>query len=347
MRTPQHSHHISVNLSSLLPLQQTPLKQVTKAEDPIATMSDINLPLRQQLQTAPAPTNGTTAAENKRQAHPNTFPCIECPAHFPNAVDRATHLHTAHNIENGFLCQECASSCSDPARSARHANDHARTRFNPPPTLCDFFTCDYRHCSTELTQLHYKEDHVRDGSHQAQCPKCEYSNDSIVGVSVHLLHVHSVEGKANRKAALERRRETELLAAREAAIEAARANPDSSSTETGESKGDSSSLAVKPASKKRSRKTADKDDEEAGDGSSPTPAEPTASKRPRLTRQEQELANANAANSNAFLEAQMAAYNGLNEDEHKQAFLSHKERKRFKMRDKKLKKATPSAAGPA
>lgn len=163
---------------------------------------------------------------------------------------------------------------------------------------------------------------------------------------MHLLHVHSEEGKANRKEALERKK-NELLAAREAAIEAARANSDSSSTETGEGKRGSNPLAVKPASKNRSRKAADEEDEEAGDSSSPAPAEPASAKRRRLTRQEQEDADANAANSNAFLEAQMAAYRGLNEDEHKQAFLSHKDRKKFKMRDKKLKKATPSAPGPA
>jgi len=275
-------------------------------------MPALNLALPPRFAVAPVATNGSMAAANKPQGHPDKFPCIECSEHFANAVDRATHLRAAHDIENGFLCHECVSSCSDKARDARHANDHYHSRGSPRQMTCSSLRCDYESSSTAVLERHGREDHARDDSHQAQCPECAYHNDSIVGVSVHMLHVHSEEGIAKRKEAL-RSIALAKAAAREAKsarIAAARAAADASSStaasSSAETTPDTSSNESSPAiSRKRARE---------------------------MTREEHEEEDAKAANSNAFLESQQAALDAMTEDGRKEIFMTHRERKRLRVK---------------
>ncbi|GAB7334354.1 hypothetical protein MBLNU13_g06370t1 [Cladosporium sp. NU13] len=281
-------------------------------------MSGFRLALPPQLPTARAATNGTIATYGNGQGHPDKFPCIECSSHFTNAASRATHMRTAHTIEDGFLCHECVSSYCDQAQYTRHVNDHFRSRFSPPQRTCPNLKCDYQSSSTDVLERHRRDDHLCDGSHQAQCPTCAYGNDSIVGVSVHMLHVHSKEGAAKRKEALQLKRETDAAAkkaaraAKLARIEERRAAANSSSSNTASSPAETaqdseSSLPAATSSRKRSRADS-----------------------PRMTAEEQWRRDAEAQNSNEFLESQMAVYNAMTKDEREEAMTRHGDRKRLK-----------------
>jgi hypothetical protein len=287
-------------------------------------MPPFNLALPPQLHAARAVTNGngTIVAVEKRQGHPDKYPCIKCSEHFGNAVGRAKHMRSAHGIQNGFLCHECTSSSSEQLRNARHVDKHFHSRPSQLSRACAVLMCDYRHTSPELMQRHREEDHqLSDDSHQPRCPKCDYYNDSVVGVSVHMLHVHSKEGMANRQKALELRREAGATAKRvvcvpkaaltsSAAANASRTAIASSSTEA--TAGDASSPTAQPASRKRAR------------SSSPPPPPP------RLTLAQQEEKDANAAHSNAFLAMQMAARAAMTDEERNLIGLTHKKRKAAK-----------------
>lgn len=227
-------------------------------------------------------------------------------------------MRDAHAFEDGFLCHGCVSSYCEQAQHTRHVNDHFRSRFSPPQRTCPSLKCDYQSSSTDVLERHRRDDHLCDGSHQAQCPECTYHNDSIVGVSVHMLHVHSREGAAKRKEALQLKRERELEAKRaaraakkarieesRAAVNASGSNAESSPAETAPDSESSPPAAA--ASKKRSREDS-----------------------PRMTAEEQRQRDANAANSNAFLASQMAIYDAMTEDEREESMLRHGDRKRLK-----------------
>lgn len=150
-----------------------------------------------------------------------------------------------------------------------------------------------------------------------------------MGVSVHVLHVHSKEGAAKRKEALQLKRERELeakraaRAAKKARIEERRAAANGSSSdavsspaETAlDSEASSPAAAAAASSRKRSREDS-----------------------PRMTAEEQRQRDLEAPNSNAFLESQMAAYDAMTEDERKESMLTHGDRKR-------LRKARAKGAG--
>ena len=308
---PQHRpavHCLSSSKDLLLSQWNHTPNQDINTEDTLATMSGFRLALPPQLPTARAAITSTISNNNKGEAHPNKFPCIECSSHFANAVDRATHMRDAHKIDNGFLCHECVSSCSDQSQFTRHANDHFRSRFSPPQRTCSSLKCDYQSSSQDVLDHHRRDDHSCDGSHQAQCPKCAYRNDSIVGVSVHMLHVHSKEAVAKRKEALQLKRESAaatkraaraaklaLVAERRAAVKASSSNAASSPAETAQDP-ESSPAA---ASKKRSH-------------------------------EEEEAEDAKLPNSNAFLEKQMAEYEALTKEGKDEMMATHGERKRLK-----------------
>jgi len=290
-------------------------------------MSGFRLALPPQLPTARAATNSTVATSSNGQAHPDRFPCIECSSHFVNAAGRATHMRTAHTIEDGFLCHECVSSCCDQAQYTRHVDDHFRSRFSPAQRTCPSLRCDYQSSSTDVLDRHRRDDHLCDGSHQAQCPQCAYRNESSVGVSVHVLHVHSKEGAAKHKKALQLKRGRELeakraaRAAKKSRVEERRAAANASSSDAVSSpaetaqESEASSPAAAAASRKRSRADS-----------------------PRMTAEEQRQRDLEAPNSNAFLESQMAVYDAMTEDERKESMLTHGDRKR-------LKKARARGAG--
>jgi hypothetical protein len=109
------------------------------------------------------------------------------------------------------------SSATSAMQHVRHANDPCASRPNPYKAPCRSMRCEYRSFSTDVLARHHRDDHhASNDSHRAHCPRPEYtySNDSIVGVSVHILHVHSEAAVAYRKQAAERRRQGEMLAAR-------------------------------------------------------------------------------------------------------------------------------------
>jgi hypothetical protein len=255
------------------------------------------------------------ATAEKRQGHPDRYPCIQCSEHFASAVGRATHMRTAHGIEEGFLCHECVSSCSEQERDVRHSNDHYRSRFSPAPMACAVLMCEYRSTSRELLDRHRRDDHICNGAHQPQCSECDYQNDSVVSVSVHTLHVHSKEPTAKRQQALKLKQESELEAKRAARIAKAEASAAviafSSTSGSSPAEGtadDTSSPAVQPASRKRR----------------------LSSSPPRMTAEQQREQDANAVNSNAFLEQQMAAYEAMTADERSMIQMRHRDRKNAK-----------------
>jgi hypothetical protein len=254
----------------------------------------------------PAATAPETATTPVAQAHPDEYPCVECSEHFASVDDRAAHIRTAHNIEDGFLCHECTHSCSDRMQYFRHADEHSASRRRgqyPPP--CRSVKCEYRSFSTDVLDRHRREDHTADDSHQAQCsrPECTYSNDSIVGVLVHILHVHSEAAVANRKLAAERKRNEQMFASRRAAAARKAALREAAARAAAS---DASSDTV-PSSPIESI-------EGTGDNASSATAGPSSKKRP-LSPEEQERADEAAANSNAFLEAQMAAHKSQTPEE--------------------------------
>lgn len=279
-------------------------------------MSGSRLALPPQLPTARVATNDTVATNSKGQGHPDRFPCIECSEHFTNAVGRATHMRDAHSIKDGFLCHECVSSYCDQAQYTRHLNDHFRSRFSPPQRTCTNLKCDYQSSSTDVLERHRRDDHMCDGSHQAQCPTCAYRNDSIVGVSMHMLHVHSKEGAAKPKEALQLKRKAEAAAKRAARaaklarIEEKRAAADASSSNAESSLAETSQDSESsPAAASRKRTRADS---------------------PHVSAEEQRRRDAEAPNSNAFLQSQMAAYNAMTGDGQKEVMMTHGDRKRAK-----------------
>jgi hypothetical protein len=274
-------------------------------------MSGFRLALPPQLSTARAAMNGTMVNSSKGQAHPDKFPCIECSEHFASATDRATHMRTSHKIDNGFLCHECVSSCGYQPQSTRHANDHFRSRFSPPRMTCSSLKCDYQSSSQDVLDRHRRDDHCCDGSHQAQCPKCAYRNDSIVGVSVHILHVHSKEGVAKRKEALQLKRESDVATKR--AARAAKMARVSERRATGD--GSSSNAGSSPV--------------ETGQDSESSPAA-ASKKRSCEEGEEEEAEDAILPNSDSFLEKQMAEWEALTEEGKKEMMATHGERKRLK-----------------
>lgn len=136
---------------------------------------------------------------------------------------------------------------------------------------------------------------------------------------MHMLHVHSKEGKAKRKEALQLKRERELEAKRAArAAEKARieerraaANASSSVAESSPAETTQDSEAGSPAAAAASRKRFREDS-------------------PRITAEEQRQRDAEAPASNAFLASQMAVYDAMTEDERKESMLTHGDRKRLK-----------------
>jgi hypothetical protein len=274
----------------------------------------------------PAATAPETAMTPVAQAHSDEYPCVECSEHFASVDDRAAHMRTAHNIEDGFLCHECPHSCSDRMQYVRHANEHSASRrrgqYHAP---CRSVKCEHRSFSADVLDRHRREDHAADDSHQAQCsrPECTYSNDSIVGVSVQILHVHSEAAVANRRLAAERKSNEQMFARRRAAAARKAALREAAAR-----------AAASYASSDTVPSSSIESIEGTGDNASSATAGPSSKKRP-LSPEEQEPADEAAANSNAFLEAQMAAHKSQTPEELEQFGLNCKERKKFKVREKK------------
>lgn len=176
---------------------------------------------------------------------------------------------------------------------------------------CSNLRCDYRSSSKDVLDRHRRDDHCSDGSHQAQCPNCAYHNDSIVGVSVHMLHVHSKEGVVKRKEALQLNKESQAAAKRAArAAKAAR-------------------IAEKRAAANASTSNAASSPAETAQDSEPTPA-PSKKRSRAVVTEEQMAIDARAANSNAFLESQMAEYEALTKEGKSEIMATHGDRKRLK-----------------
>jgi hypothetical protein len=213
---------------ALPPLPREISYQLTKFQDTITTMSDRPLPLPQQhanmaeLPTPPprpqlhATTESLPALQRQELVGldgvfddpSNDEPQLQQEAGIAGHVDppprdgRAAHMRTAHNIEDVFLCHECPYSCSDRMQQVRHANDHCASRPKSYKAPCRSTRCEHRSFSTDVLARHHRDDHhASNNSHRAHClrPEYTYSNDSIVGVSVHILHVHSEAAFAYRK----------------------------------------------------------------------------------------------------------------------------------------------------
>jgi hypothetical protein len=285
-------------------------------------------PAQQPAATAPETTTVAVA-----QAHPDEYPCVECPEHFETVDGRAAHMRPAHSNEDGFLCHECPFSCSDGRQYVRHANDHSDSRPRSYHAPCFSMKCDDRSFSADVLDRHRREDHhASNDSHQAQCPRpeCAYLNDSIVGVWVHILHVHSEAAVPYRKQAAERKREAEALAARLASQAALR------ETAARAAASDASSDTV-PSSPIETI-------EGTGDNSSPATAEPATRKRKLSPEEEEELAEKTATAADTLLAAQLTAHKSQTPEEAEQFGLNTKERKKFKVRAKKAAAKAAAAA---
>ena len=281
-------------------------------------MSGLKLALPPQRSAAPAIMNAAMPVSDKRQGHPDRFPCFQCSEHFANAVGRAAHMRTAHDNENGFLCHECFSSCGDRRQDAHHANDHFRSRFSPPQMACTAVGCTYRSSSKDVMDRHRREDHKSDGSHQGQCPECAYHNDSVVGVSVHKLHVHSEGAVAKREEALKLKRASEAAIKRAARrAKAARKAEDNAVTDAS-----SSTIASSPTETDQ-----DKADSESSPAETPTSKKRRCTPSPLMNAEQLEEVYANDLNSNALLEQQLAALRAMTEEERAEVMMTHRERK--------------------
>jgi hypothetical protein len=142
-------------------------------------------------------------------------------------------------------------------------------------------------------------------------------------VSVHILHVHSEAAVANRKLAAERKSNEQMFARRRAAA-ARKAALREAAARAAASYASSDTVPSSPI----------ESIEGTRDNASSATAGPSSKKRP-LSPEEQERADEAAANSNAFLEAQMAAHKSQTPEELEQFGLNCKERKKFKVREKK------------
>jgi hypothetical protein len=139
--------------------------------------------------TGPATSPATIA----RKPYADLYPCTRCAEHISRSGDRATHMRVAHSIERVRLCHECLATFTNVRLSVRRLNNYGRSR-GTVQTLCSVLRCQSTSPSREVSGRHRRDDHHEDGSFKAQCTDCDYSNNSVVGCSVHMLHVHSAEG---------------------------------------------------------------------------------------------------------------------------------------------------------
>lgn len=243
-------------------------------------------------------------------AHEHKYPCVECTEHFSSPDRRSAHLRTAHGREGGFLCHECAWTHSHQLAYNVHMRDHNESR---PPTgnlrKCTF--CDFQSVCAEALDRHRRDDHNPDGSLRAQCPECEYTNDSIVGISVHRFYVHS---EAGRSAEAQRQHQAEARASVEAGRERAAL-----------------------ARGKRRRDSSSDETVEGSDEAADTTAQPA--KKPRLDADQQRIADSKAPASESLLAKQMEILANLSPEEKNQFGLNHKQRKKYNQKAKRAGKS--------
>lgn len=122
-----------------------------------------------------------------RTYHPDAFPCIDCPAHFSTREEQVSHLQKEHASEQPWLCFRCPSSFSTRDECAQHiANGHRNPAYY---SLC---FCGNSFRNEESKSRHLLHDHKeQEGRDKRSCLTCGFENESFVGISLHMLHVHA------------------------------------------------------------------------------------------------------------------------------------------------------------
>ena len=128
--------------------------------------------------------------------HPDQYPCTLCIAHFDNQADRADHLETYHDSLLPWLCQECpgaSASEQDLANHVAHAHPYSVKNGEKGGYSCKHAGCGPPLSSAGMVSRHHKHDHLEQhGLSHRGClkPGCMFTNDSYIGISLHLLHEH-------------------------------------------------------------------------------------------------------------------------------------------------------------
>ncbi|KAH9829130.1 protein odd-skipped-related 2 isoform X1 [Teratosphaeria destructans] len=115
--------------------------------------------------------------------HSNIFPCVICSEHFATREEQVTHLRTTHDDETPWLCYHCPTATKDLDSLKDHQKVHSKG-YNQ----C---YCGLRLPTTDLMARHQRYDH-QEQAHRAirGCERCAYANDSLIAVSLHVLHEH-------------------------------------------------------------------------------------------------------------------------------------------------------------
>ncbi|KAK6382568.1 hypothetical protein LTR65_010478 [Meristemomyces frigidus] len=120
--------------------------------------------------------------------HSDLFPCTKCPEHFNSRDQQAKHLRVFHGVEDPWLCYRCPLAFPDRARYMEHMTQGHRGKGGLSP--CG--DCRAQLTSDDMLARHVQHDHTEQaGREESQCLKCDFSNNSCVGISIHLLHEHA------------------------------------------------------------------------------------------------------------------------------------------------------------
>lgn len=123
--------------------------------------------------------------------HPDLFPCTKCAEHFNTRDGQASHLQDLHGVQQPWLCYRCPNAFENRASHAEHmmGSHHKTAGFCPcPQPGCAQFP------SEDILKRHTQHDHhEQEDREERGCLKCEFTNASCLGLSVHLLHEHSVK----------------------------------------------------------------------------------------------------------------------------------------------------------
>lgn len=133
--------------------------------------------------------------------HHNAYPCVVCPEHFTTGHELADHLATLHNLSQPWLCPECPTAFASKANLESHSaitHPYSATGGSKRGYSCAHAGCGPPLASSEMCERHKKHDHVEQAARLASgeergClkPGCTYTNDSYVGLSLHVLHQHA------------------------------------------------------------------------------------------------------------------------------------------------------------
>ena len=129
----------------------------------------------------------------------HAYPCILCPEHFEKKSEQADHLATSHSYKQPWLCHQCPNCFED-----EDDLDNHESIAHPTPDAnhetCIIPACGLHFASEKMLVRHRKHDHTQQAARMGKglgrgCDNrgCQYTNDSCVAYSVHMLHQHQLK----------------------------------------------------------------------------------------------------------------------------------------------------------